>query len=93
MSSRKQSKTRKLIPIFISCIVFAIGYYFMNVVSRIFEVPLGITFHVIFGSFLMAIAGVYIVYSLKKMLSPKKRKRIKRMHIQNNSEKKSTTNK
>ena len=83
MSSRKQRKTIKLILIFINCFVLGIGFYFLNVVSRIQEVPLGATFHIIFGCFLMAIAGVYIAFTLKKMVFPKKRKRIKRIDLQN----------
>lgn len=89
MSSRRQRKTRKLILIFISCFVLGIGYYFLNVVSRIQEVLLGAVFHIVFGCFLMAIAGVYIAYTLKKMLFPKKRKKnqkngFSKMHIKIN---------
>lgn len=89
MSSRRERKKKKLLLIFISCIVFGIGYYFLNVVSRIFEVPLGVTFHVILGCSLMAISGIYIGYTIKQLYFTKKRKRTKRVYLNDNSNEKS----
>ena len=63
MSTRRERRKKKILLIFLSCIVFGIGYYFLNEVSTWFEVPLGITFHVIFGCTLMAVSGIYIGYS------------------------------
>lgn len=88
MSSRRERKKKKILLIFISCIVFGIGYIFLNVVSRIFEVPLGITFHVIFGCTLMAISGVYIGYTIKQLYFTKRRKITKRVYLDDNSNKK-----
>lgn len=90
MSSRRERRRKKLILIFISCIVFGIGYYFLNEVSTWFEVPLGITFHVIFGCTLMAISGIYIGYTLKQLFFTKKRKRTKRIYLDDTTDKKST---
>lgn len=87
MNSRKKNKTRKLILFFISCFVFGLGYYFLNVVSKINEVPMGAAFHIIFGCFLMTISGAYITFTLKKKFFPTKRKRIKRMLAQNKARK------
>jgi predicted membrane protein len=89
MSSRRERKKIKLLLIFISCIVFGIGYIFLNVVSRIFEVPLGITFHVILGCTLMAVSGIYIVYTIKQLYFTKRRKRTKRIYLDDNSNEKS----
>ena len=89
MSSRRERRKIKLLLIFISCIVFGIGYIFLNVVSRIFEVPLGITFHVILGCTLMAISGIYIGYTIKQLYFTKKRKRTKRVYLDDNSNEKS----
>ncbi|WP_395048694.1 hypothetical protein [Flavobacterium sp.] len=89
MSSRRERRKIKLLLIFISCIVFGIGYIFLNVVSRIFEVPLGITFHVILGCSLMAISGIYIGYTIKQLYFTKKRKRTKRVYLDDNSNEKS----
>ena len=88
MSSRRERRNKKLILVFISCFVFGLGYYFLEVVSRILEVPLGITFHVIFGCSLMAISGIYIVYTLKRLYFTKKRKRTKRIFLDNSTDKK-----
>jgi len=90
MSSRRERRKNKFILIFISCIVFGIGYIFLNVVSGIFEVPLGITFHVIFGCTLMAISGIYIGYTLKQLFFTKRRKRTKRIYLDDTTDKKST---
>jgi len=90
MSSRRERRKKKFILIFISCIVFGIGYLFLNVISGIFEVPLGITFHVIFGCTLMAISGIYIGYTIKQLYFTKKRKRSKRIYLDDTIDKKST---
>jgi hypothetical protein len=89
MSSRRERRKKKLILIFISCFVFGLGYYFLNEVSTWFEVPLGITFHVIFGCTLMAISGIYIGYTLKQLFFTKKRKRSKRIYLDDKSDEKS----
>lgn len=81
MSSRKDRKKKKLILVFISCFIFVIGYYFLEVISRIYKVPLGVTFHVVFGCTLMAVSGIYIVYTLKQLFFTKKRKRTKRIYL------------
>ena len=90
MSSRRERRKKKLILIFVSCFVFGIGYYFLNEVSTWFEVPLGITFHVIFGCTLMAISGIYIGYTIKQLYFTKKRKRSKRIYLDDTTDKKST---
>jgi hypothetical protein len=87
MSTRRERRKKKLILIFISCIVFGVGYYILNVVSKIYEVRLGITFHVILGCTLMAISGIYICYTIKQLFFTKKRKRSKRIYLEDNSHK------
>lgn len=88
MSSRRERKKKKLLLIFVSCFVFGIGYYFLNEVSTWFEVPLGVTFHVIFGCTLMAISGIYIGYTIKQLYFTKKSKRSHRIHLDDNSNEK-----
>ncbi len=90
MSSRTERRRKKLLLILVSCFVFGIGYYFLNEVSTWFEVPLGVTFHVIFGCTLMAISGIYIGYTLKQLYFTKKRKRTKRIYLDDTTDKKST---
>ena len=90
MSSRRERRRKKFILIFVNCIVFGIGYYFLNEVSTWFEVPLGVTFHVVFGCTLMAISGIYIVYTLKQLYFTKKRKRTKRIYLDDKTDEKSS---
>ncbi|WP_310557811.1 hypothetical protein [Flavobacterium sp.] len=85
---RKKGKKIKLILIFVSCIIFGIGYYFLNVVSGIFNVPLGVTFHVVFGCTLMAVSGLYIGYTLKQLFFTKNKKRTKHIYLDDTIDKK-----
>lgn len=89
MSSRKQRKRRKLILVVVCFFLFGIGYYFLNVVSRQFEVPLGVTFHVILGCTLMAVSGIYIVYTINNLYFTKKPKRTKHIYLKDKSDKES----
>ena len=88
MSSRKQRKRRKLILLVVCFFLFGIGYYFLNEVSTWFEVPLGVTFHVIFGCTLMAGSGIYIVYTIKKLYFTKRTKRTKHIYLEDNPDEK-----
>lgn len=81
MYSRRDKRKKKQILVFVACIIFGIGYYFLNVVSTIFEVPLGNTFHVILGCTLMAISGLYIIYAIKQLYFTKKKARTKRIFL------------
>ncbi len=87
---RRKRKKRKLILMFVGCIVFGIGYYFLNVVSGIFQVPLGLTFHVIFGCTLMAVSGIYIGYTIKQLFFTKRKKPTARIYLEDTIDKKST---
>jgi len=88
MSSRKERRRKKILFILLSFIVFGVGYYFLNVVSKIYEVPLGLTFHVVFGCTLMAVSGLYAVYTIKGLLFTKKRTRSKRIYLEDNADEK-----
>lgn len=90
MSSRRERRRRKLLLVLLSCIVFGIGYYFLNEISTWYEVPLGVTFHVILGCTLMAISGIYIGYTLKQLFFTKRRKRSKRIYLEDTTDEKST---
>jgi hypothetical protein len=90
MNTQKQRRRKKIILVLVSCFVFGIGYYFLNEVSTWFEVPLGVTFHVIFGCCLMAISGIYIGYTLNQLFFTKKRKRTKRIYLDSTTDEKST---
>jgi hypothetical protein len=89
MSSRRERRRKKFLLILVSCFVFGIGYYFLNEISTWFEVPLGVTFHVIFGCTLMAISGIYIGYTLKQLFFTKKRKRTKHIYLDDTMNEKS----
>lgn len=84
MSSRKERKKKKLLLIIVSCFVFGIGYYILNEVSTWYEVPLGVTFHVILGCTLMASSGIYVVYTIKKVFFTKRSKRTRHIYLDDN---------
>lgn len=84
MSSRKERKKKKLLLIIVGCFVFGIGYYILNEVSTWYEVPLGITFHVILGCTLMASSGIYVVYTIKKVFFTKRSKRTRHIYLDDN---------
>lgn len=90
MSSRRERRRKKFILILVSCFIFGIGYYFLNEISTWYEVPLGVSFHVIFGCSLMAISGIYIGYTLKQLFFTKRRKRSKRIYLEDTTDEKST---
>lgn len=81
MSSRTERRKKRKVLIIISCFVFAIGYYLLNVVSTWFKVPLGNIFYVIIGCTLMAASGVYIGYTIKIVYFTKKKKRTRLFYI------------
>ncbi len=85
MSSRKERKRKKIFLILVSCFAFGIGYYILNEVSTWYEVPLGVTFHVILGCTLMAISGIYVIYTIKKVFFTKRSKRTKNVYLEDNS--------
>lgn len=90
MSSRRERRRKKFILILVSCFIFGIGYYFLNEISTWYEVPLGVSFHVILGCTLMAISGIYIGYTLKQLFFTKRRKRSKRIYLDDTTDEKST---
>ena len=81
MSTRKERKKNKLLLMLVSCFVFGLGYYILNEVSTWYEVPLGITFHVVLGCTLMASSGIYFVYTMKRVFFTKRSKRTKHIYL------------
>lgn len=90
MSSRKEKRNRSLVLISLSLVVFGIGFYILDEISTWFEIPLGNTFYVILGCSLMAISGVFIIYSIKETFFKKKqkKKRIKQVFLKDYSKEK-----
>lgn len=86
MIRRKNKKKIKLLLVFVCFFIFGIGYYFFNEISTWYDVPLGVTFHIVFGSILMALSGIYIGYTIKYLFFTKKRKRSKRTYYDDNTE-------
>ncbi|WP_281336329.1 hypothetical protein [Flavobacterium eburneipallidum] len=79
---RKKRKRIKMILIVVSFFLFGLGYYLLNVVSMIYQVPFGPTFHVILGCSLMAIALVYDIYAIKTLYFKKKNKKTKPVFLE-----------
>lgn len=88
MSTRKTRKKIRLWLVLVSFFLFGLGFYLFEVVSRIYKVPFGTTFHIVVGGALMGASGVYIVYATKKIFFTKKKKRSNHIYL-----KKETLNK
>ena len=85
MSTRRERKRKKLLLILVSCFVFGLGYYLLNEISTWHEVPLGITFHVILGCTLMAVSGIFVIYTIKNVFFTKRSKRTKHIYLEENT--------
>lgn len=55
-------------------LVLALGYFLVEYVSEMDDPPLGMTFHIIVGCLLIAIALIVLFVKLKKYFFPKKKK-------------------
>jgi glucose uptake protein GlcU len=88
-SSRRSDRTKKnkknLVLVLLSLVVFWVGYYVLEVISRGFDLYLGNTFYVILGCSLMAIPGVFIIYIIKETYFIKKKKRVKQVFLKDDS--------
>ncbi len=82
-SARREKKKKNLVLVLLSLVVFGIGFYVLEVVSRGFDLYLGNTFYVILGCTLMAISVVFIIYTITETYFKKKRKktRIKQVFL------------
>ena len=85
MSSRAEKRRKSLVLILVSLIVFGLGYYILEEVSTWFDIPLGNTFYVILGCSLMAMSGVFFIYTIKETFFKKKKKRIKQVFLKDDS--------
>lgn len=83
---KNHKKKIKLLLVFVCVLIFILGYYFFYEISTWYDVPLGITFHIVFGSTLMALSGIYIGYTIKYLFFTKKRKRTKRTYLDKKTE-------
>ena len=90
-SSRRRDRTEKkkknLVLVLLSFVVFGIGYYVLEVISRGFDLYLGNTFYVILGCTLMAIPVVFIIYIISETFFKKRKKktRIKQVFLKDDS--------
>jgi uncharacterized membrane protein len=60
---------------------FFVGYYILNYVAAMEKPPLGVTFNIVVGCSIMAVAGLVGVLTVKKQYFPKKRKRTKHIFL------------
>ena len=56
----------------------------LNEISTWHEVPLGITFHVILGCTLMAVSGIFVIYTINNVFFTKRSKRTKHIYLEEN---------
>jgi hypothetical protein len=86
-SIRRKKKKKSLLYVLVSLVVFGIGYYILEVISKGFDLYLGNTFYVILGCSLMAISGVFIIYTISETFFKKRKKktRIKQVFLKDDS--------
>lgn len=85
--SRIERKNRNLKTLAICIVVFGLGYYILNYISRMEKPFLGNTFHILLGCILMAISGLLLVITIKKQFFPKKRKRTNHVFLEDQQKK------
>ena len=80
--TRREKRNKNLKIMAICVVIFGLGYYILNHISRMEKPFLGNTFHIIFGCTLMAISSLLFAYITKKQFFPKKRKRTKQVFLE-----------
>jgi hypothetical protein len=79
--STSDRRRKKKIHIAICVIIFMIGYYFLEIVSKIFEIPLGNIPYVLLGCTLMGSSSVYMGYLVRIIYFRKKKKRTRHFYL------------
>lgn len=79
--STSDRRRKKKIHIAICAIIFIIGYCFLEIVSKIFEIPFGNIPYVLLGCTLMASSGVYMGYLIRILYFSKKKKRTQHYYL------------
>lgn len=82
-SERRSAKKKQIV---ICIFIFIFGYYNLEIVSKIFEIPFGNIPYVLLGCTLMASSGVYIGYLIRVLYFSKKKKRTQHFYLKDNKD-------
>lgn len=75
-SKRERETNDKYLKLMLAAFAgLVIGYYLLEHVAPIEEVPLGQTFYIITGCIAIAVSAIVMFYALKNRYFPKKKKR------------------
>ncbi|MFM9825024.1 hypothetical protein [Flavobacterium sp.] len=84
--STSDRRRKKKIHIAFCAIIFMIGYYFLEIVSKIFEIPFGNIPYVLLGCSLMGASSVYAGYLIRILYFSKKKKRTRHFYLKDNKD-------
>lgn len=84
--STSERRRKKKIHIIFCVIIFMIGYYFLEIVSKIFEIPFGNIPYVLLGCTLMGTSGVYMGYLIRVLYFSEKKKRTRHYYLKDNKD-------
>lgn len=76
-----EKRRKKKTHIIICIIIFIIGYYLLEFVSKVFEIPFGNIPYVLIGCIMMGSSAVYAGYLVRVLYFSKKKKRTKHFYL------------
>ena len=85
--SRIERKKTSLKILILCILVFGLGYFILNHISRLEDPFLGNTFHILLGCILMAVSGLFFIITFKQQFFPKKRKRTNHVFLEDQQKK------
>ncbi len=78
---RREKKKRNNNIILACFLSLFVGHYILNYVATIEEPPLGVTFNIVLGCSIIAVAGIIMFITVKRQYFPKKRKKTKHIFL------------
>lgn len=78
---RREKKKRNNNIILTCFLSLFVGHYILNYVAAIEEPPLGITFNIVLGCTIIAVAGIVMFITIKRQYFPKKRSKTKHIFL------------
>jgi uncharacterized protein YacL len=78
---RREKKKRNNNIILACFLSLFVGHYILNYVAAIEEPPLGVTFNIVLGCTIIAVAGIIMFITIKSQYFPKKRNKTKHIFL------------
>ncbi|MFN8273448.1 MAG: hypothetical protein U0X58_01055 [Flavobacteriaceae bacterium] len=78
---RREKKKRNNNIILACFLSLFVGHYILNYVAAIEDPPLGVTFNIVLGCTIIAIAGIIMFITIKRQYFPKKRNKTRHIFL------------